>query len=310
MTRWRVSCDTCRAGGWIGRRAARPAPILDAWCEGCQRAAFLSEPAPPSPICPHCAGPLTLAEPRFEELLGDARNLAAVLHAWCGEPGPLGELLPDRPRFTDELDPLDPPDSLAPPDPTSARWNRAAALLIEGVAAASGPPDAALLRRARAEAGEPSPYWSDQTVGRLVWTLLVERIQGSGSAPTDADAGTLRSAERELEFRTFWDRALVVQGYARLGMRAQAGDSAAALAEELLGRLAAEPFARGPAGSWLGEALGVAIAAVREHRPGDALATIRTLLNRPDVGRCRVPCVACGRGSLGVEPREGEGPRG
>jgi len=296
--RWRVKCDTCRAGGWIGRRPALPAPILDAWCEGCQRTHFLSEPAPPSPTCSHCAGPLTLAEPRFEELLGDAGSLAAVLHAWCGEPGPLGELLPDRPRFMDEL------------DPSAARWNQAAALLIEGVATAKGMPDAALLRRARVEAGEPSPYRSDQTVGRLVWALLVERVQGTGSAPTAADAGALRSAEQEFEFRTFWDRALVVQGYSRLGMRAQAGDAAAALAEELLGRLAAEPYARGPAGAWLSEALAVTVAAVREHRPGDALSTIRTLMNRPDVSRCRVPCLACGSGSLGVEPGEGAGPGG
>lgn len=292
MTRWRVKCDACRAGGWIGRREARPFPIHDAWCEGCQSTHFLSEPAPPSPTCPRCSGPLTLAEPRFEELLEDAGNIAAVLQAWCGEPGPLGDLLPDRPRFMDELEPM------------AARWNRAAASLIEAVAA-GGWPDEALLRRARAEAGEPSPYRSDQTVGRLLWTLLVERLLAAGSAPTVADAGALRSAEQEFEFRTFWDRALVVQGYARLGMRAPAGEAAAALCEELLGRLAAEPFARGPAGAWLEDVLAVAIAAVREGRPGDALATIRTLMDRPDVSRCRVPCVACGQGSLGVEPRDG-----
>lgn len=317
MTRWRVACDVCQAGGWIGPRPSARSAVLDAWCEGCQRPEVLIAPLPAPATCPRCAGPLTLAEPRFEELLGDARNLAAVLHAWCGAPGPLGELLPDRPHYLDDLDPSDPPAVGGAPgtvpfvgDRPAARWNRAARLVIQGVAAAKGFPGETLLRRARAEAGEPSPYWSDQTVGRLLWTLLVERLNRAGSTPTAADAAALRSAEPELEFRTFWDQALVVHGYARLGMRAQAGDAAATLAEELLVRLAAEPFARGPAGAWLGAILGEAIVAVKERRPGDALATIRTLMERPDVSRCRVPCAACERGSLGVEPHRGAGPGG
>ncbi len=316
MTRWRVTCDGCGAGGWIGPRHEAPAAVFDAWCEGCQRPHALTDRPPPSAACPRCEGPLTLGEPRFEELLGDAQNLAAVLHAWCGDPGPLAALLPDRPRFLDEpIRPEAPPAELrvvpAAPvlvgDHMEARWNRAATLLIRAVASSQGMPDAATIRAARAEAGEPSPYRSDHTVGRLLWTLLIERAITANRVPTVADGLVLRSAEQELEFRTFWDRALVVQGYAVLGMKAQAGDAAAALAEELLGRLAAEPFARGPAGAWLSAALAVVVAGVRERRPGDALAAVRTLMERPDVSRYRVPCNACGHGSLGVESLEDKG---
>jgi tetratricopeptide (TPR) repeat protein len=398
MARWRVACDVCAAFGWIGERP--PTTIVDAWCEGCQSAHALTDRSSQASRCPRCDGELTLGEPRFEELLGDAQNLAAVLHAWCGDPGPLATLLPDRPRL---LTDLEPPRALAgdprearqglealarsqfgrartslllavrapgarshlwrglgvaaqrlgdlpaaeeafthalealPHDTTArlnrgalrarrgdyaaaradfalagdrheARWDRAALLVIEAVATSRGSPAAEVLVRARMEAGEPSSYWSDHTVGRLLWALLVERALAAGGAPAGEGETVMRAAERELEFRTFWDRALVVHGYAVLGMKAQAGDAAAAIASELLGRLAAEPFARGPAGAWLAAPLAAATTAVAERRPGDALAAVRSVMERPEVGRYRVPCATCGKGSLGVESFEDAGP--
>jgi tetratricopeptide (TPR) repeat protein len=345
---------------------------------------------------------LTLGEPRFEELFGDAQNLAAVLHAWCGDPEPLATLLPDRPRLLTDLDPPgtlpgDPPEGRqglealargqfgraraslavavraagarghlwrglgvaaqrlgdmaaaeaaftraleAEPHDTAARlnrgalrarsgdyataradftlagdrhearWDRAALLVIEAVATSPGSPEAEVLSRARAQAGEPSSYWSDHTVGRLLWALLVERALAAGAAPAGAAEGVLRAAEQELEFRTFWDRALVVHGYTVLGMKTQAGDAAASIARELLGRLVAEPFARGPAGAWLAAPLAAAMTAVGERRPGDALAAVRSVMERPEVRRYRVPCTACGKGSVGVDSFEDTGPGG
>lgn len=402
MPRWRVACDACDACGWIGPRPSSDPTLLDAWCEGCQSAHALTSATTTSPSCPRCGVEITSGEPRFEELLGEAQNISAVLHAWCGDPEPLATLLPERPRLLTDLDPPGPlPGDPAPAhaglealargrfgrarealavavrdpgarghlwrgfgiaaqrlgdlpaaeeaftraleaephdtaarlnrgafrarrgdyatagadfaragDRHEARWNRAALLVIEAVATSPGFPEAAILRRARAEAGEPSSYWSDHTVGRLLWTLLVERALAAGAAPVDADAQMMSAAEQEFEFSTFWDRALVVYGYAVLGMKPQTGDAAAAIAGELLGRLVVEPFARGPAGVWLAATLAVAITGVRERRPGDALAAVRSVMERPEVRRYRVPCVACGNGSLGVESFEDTGPGG
>jgi tetratricopeptide (TPR) repeat protein len=404
VPRWRVVCDACDAGGWIGP-AAWPGlpgnvPAVDGWCEGCQ-SAHVTEPGAGSPVCPRCGTTLTLGEPRFEELLGEAQNIAAVLSAWCGDPGPLATLLPDRPRFLTDLDPPAPRpgdpeaaragldalahgqfararDALAKAvrpaqspghlwrglgvaaqrlddltlaetaftraveaephdtaarldrgalrvrrrdfeaaredfalagDRREARWDRAALRVLEAVATTTGLPEPETLRRAREEAGEPSSYWSDHTVGRLLWTLLLERAlsRAGDDAAVCADERVMRAAEHELEFDTFWDRALVVHGYARLGMKREAGESAAALAGALLARLAEEPFARGPAGAWLASALSEAVVAVRERRPGDARAALHAVLERPDVMHYRVPCAACGKGSLGVESYQDEG---
>jgi tetratricopeptide (TPR) repeat protein len=393
-----VACDACGAGGWIDRAGtarggtAKPA---GAWCEGCQSAHRVDAGDHGAPPCPRCGTTLTLGEPRFEELLGEARNIAAVLSAWCGDAAPLATLLPDRPRFLTDLDPPAPragdapgaraglealargqfararellsrtltpsgaashvwrglgvaaqrlgDDTLAegaftraveaePHDTVSrlnrgalrarrgdfaaarqdfdlagdrreACWDRAALRVLERVATTPGLPDPETLRRAREEAGEPSPYWSDHTVGRLLWTLLVERAV----ARADDEGRVIRAAERELEFDTFWDRALVVHGYARLGMKRDAGEAAAGLAGGLLARLREEPFARGPAGAWLESTLARTADAIREGRPGDARAALGDVLERPDVGRYRVPCAACGRGSIGVEAYEDTG---
>jgi tetratricopeptide (TPR) repeat protein len=354
-----------------------------------------------APACPRCGTTVTLGEPRFEELLGDAQNITVVLSAWCGDPEPLATLLPDRPRFLTDLDPptplagdtagaraglealahgqfarardalsravlaagapshvwralgiaaqrlgdllvaegaftiaveTEPHDSAArlnrgalrarrgdfaaahedfalAGDRREARWDQAALRVMESVAVTPGLPDPETLRRAREEAGEPSSYWSDHTVGRLLWTLLLERAlaRAEGGAPACADERVMRAAERELEFDTFWDRALLVHGYTRLGMKREAGEAARALADGLLARLGEEPFARGPASAWLASPIATAAAAVRERRPGDALAALRGVMERPEVLRYRVPCAACGKGSLGVESYEDAG---
>lgn len=392
MPRWLVACDACGRSAWIGRRAHDAG--LDAWCEACQTPCALESASGPTASCPRCGASLTTGEPRFEELLGNAQRVAAVLAAWCGDPGPLAALLPERPRFLTDLDPpalqpADPPaaraglqalaqghlararDALidatrapgaparlwrglgiaaqrlgdrgqaeqaftravaADPNDTAAwldrgvlsvqrrdyaaaradfaragnrheaRWNRAALELVVAFANAGGLPDPALVRRARAEAGEPSAYWSDPTVGRLLWSLQLEHELSSARA-TPGEAPALEAAARELEFATFWDRALVVHGYAALGMKGHTRAGAEALAGELLAALAAEPFARAPAGAWLALPLAEARAASREGRPGDALAAIRSVLERPDVRRYRVPCL-CGRGAVGVDAHE------
>jgi hypothetical protein len=396
--RWRVACDACGAGGWIG---ARPGGGHDAWCEGCQRAQRLDAPTAASVACSACGTPLTLAEPRFEELLGETQHVVAVLAAWCGDPGPLGILLPERPRLLGDLDPPPPRDDDPPAaraalellahghfpraraslaeaidrgatgvhlrhalgiaahregddalaerawtdvlarDPAhgaarldrgvlrathgdhegaaedfaaagarrEARWNRAALRVIDAVQATSGAPEAATIARAREEAGEPSSYWSDHTVGRLLWTLLVERALGRRGRGFE-DERILAAAERELEFDTFWDRALVVHGYARLRLRAQTAQAAGPLAARLLDALAAEPCVRGPAAGAIGAAIADGRAAVAEQRPGDAFAALRRILSRPDVRRYRVPCVHCGRGSIGVEAVDARGDPG
>src|SRR5262245_34913880 len=135
MPRWRLACDACDAGGWIGPGADG---ACDAWCEGCQRPQRVAEPRSPAP-CAACGTPLTLAEPRFEELLGEAQHVAAVLAAWCGDPGPLATLLPERPRLLTDLDPPapragDPPavvDALA--SLARGQFERARAALAEAI---------------------------------------------------------------------------------------------------------------------------------------------------------------------------------
>lgn len=381
--------------------AGAAVPAAGAWCEGCQSAHRVDAGTLAAPACPRCGTTLTLGEPRFEELLGEAQNIAAVLSAWCGDPEPLAALLPDRPPFLTDLDPPgpragDPPGAgaglealahgqfarardalskaLAPVgaashlwrglgiaaqrlgdlplaegafthalevepydtasrlnrgalrarrgdfaaaredfalagDRREARWDRAALRVLVSVATTPGLPDAETLRRAREEAGEPSPYWSDHTVGRLLWTLLVERAlaRAERAAPACPDERVMRAAERELEFDTFWDRALVVHGYARLGMKREVGEAAAALVDGLLAGLKGEPFACGPAAAWLASTLATTADAVRERRPGDALAALKDVLERPEVVHYRVPCAACGRGSIGVESYEDVG---
>jgi hypothetical protein len=185
-----------------------------------------------------------------------------------------------------------------------ASWNRAAVTVLEAVAGTPGVPDHETLETARAEAGEMSDYWSEPTVGRLLWTLLVERARGR------ADAAALRQGETELEFDTFWDRALVAQGYAATGLSTEFSRVAAPLAAELLGALASEPALAHPAAHEILAGVVRAREAAEALQPEPARAAVSALLERADLRRYRVPCGACGRGSIGVDALEesaGEG---
>jgi len=391
MPRWHLACDQCDAAAWVGPSATG----LDGWCESCQSAYGLPPGAGADAACPDCGLRLSTDELRFEEFYGELQNAAAVLAAWDGDPGPLDELLPERPRFLTDLTPPDllpgdPPEvraaleavrtgrfaearhrletqAAAPGgegraarlwralgiasertggpevaedcftralgsgaagadeqrlrlargclrarrgdfegarvdlaeagDGREARWNRAALLLLGAMARTPGLPGRDVIESARAEAGEPSSHWCDFTVGRLLWTLLVERTRAPGRPDPDA----LRQAEGLFEFDTFWDRALVVHGYATLGMKREASASASALAGNLLGVLAREPFLRSPPAAPLAAAVLRAAQAAAGQEPGVALREVRALMGRGDVRRYRVPCARCGRGSIGVD---------
>jgi tetratricopeptide (TPR) repeat protein len=195
-------------------------------------------------------------------------------------------------------------------DGREARWNRAALLLHEAVSRAPGFPASEAIAAARQHAGPASSFWSDHTVGRLLFTLLVERARARGVSgdAACADARALRAAVQELEFDTFDDRALVLHGFAALGLPRDAQEVGAPLAAALLSRLATEPFARGPAGRWLADALDLAAVETRAARPAGALAVLSPLLARDDVKRYRFPCARCPEGTVGVEQVEDERP--
>ena len=183
----------------------------------------------------------------------------------------------------------------------AARWNRAALLVHDAVLGAE--PDPALLARARAEAGEPSAYWSDPTVGRLAWSLLVEREAArprGGSRLDDAARARLRAAEAGLEHATFWDRALVLAGWTRLGEVEESARVASALARSLAASLLTEPALAGALAD-VAEAVGSARAAMDSSEPAEARGALARALSRRDLARYRIPCARCGRGSVGVE---------
>jgi len=175
-----------------------------------------------------------------------------------------------------------------------ARWNRAA-LEIHEALGVTGPPDAARLAAARRALGEPSSAWSDHTVGRLLWTLLIERAQRGGAL----DLATLRRAEGEFEFATFWDRAAMISGFARLGARDDAARVARPLALECAGALADQPAIAGT--PEFAAALSGARAAIQVGAPDAALGALAPLIAREDLTRYRIPCRACGRGTVGVD---------
>lgn len=235
-------------------------------------------------------GEQAVAEAAFGRALAGAESAAArvargTLRAWRGEFAGARE------------------DFARAGDRREGRWNRAALLLVEAVTTTGGLPASEVVQAARREAGEPSPYWSEHTVGRLLWTLLVERAAaraGSG-APECPDERTLGAAERELEFDTFWDRALVVEGYARLGLARETEAAASSLALERALALLGEPCVAGEAGRPLAAALERVAAAVKAGEPAVALAAVQEIARREDLRRFRVPCLRCGHGTLGVD---------
>jgi len=382
-SRWRVACDACGAGGWVGLAS----PGFDVWCESCQAAAHLPGPPAPGERCERCDAPRTAA-PRFVELWGELQHLDAVLGAWAAEPAALAAILPERPRLLGDLTPPralpgDPPDRVellralargdwrsvlaAPPDADAralaaraiarertgdpagaaaewsavlaqgedprarlargvlharagdlesaagdleragdgreARWDRAALLVMHAVARGEGMPGTDVLARARTEAGEASAYWSDPTVGRLLWTLLVERALARGDTPASREPetrATLRAAERELEHATFWDRALVVLGWARLGDGEQLERVAAPLARELAASLLEEPALSGTPLADVAQAVTTARSLADVRDPRAARRALAGPLAREDLRRYRIPCAACARGTVGI----------
>jgi len=392
MTHWRIACDACGVAAAIGPSGEH----VDAWCEGCQLAARLPARVPPAPRCERCGQPLTLGQPRFEELYGRVQELAAVVAAWDGDPAPLARILPERPRYLTDLTPPDPRpgdpepvraalvalhegrfraarESLEPllapqagmsrqprlwhalaiaaervgepalaeaawsrviehaPDDSAARlgrgalrarrgdftaaredfaragqrhearWDRAAARILEAVAITPGLPSPEVIAAARMDAPAASDYWIDPTVGRLLFSALVERARTRGGDGTDCpDARVLHAAEFELEFETYWDRAMVELGYARLGLTGDTAVAAATLAAADLATLRAEPAVAGPAGCVLAGALERVGAALAAGEPHAAREGLETLLAREDLRHYRVPCLACGRGAIGV----------
>ena len=182
-------------------------------------------------------------------------------------------------------------------DSFAARWSRAALLVYAATEDPAGALDAGLLARARAEAGEASAFWSDPTVGRLVWSRLVERAR----IVNDADRARLRAAERELEHDTFWDRALLLVGWVRVGVPEEAARVAASLARDEARALAAEPALTGTPLRDVANAVARTIAAIDAGEPRRARDAIAGALAREDLRRFHLPCAACGRGSIGID---------
>lgn len=193
-------------------------------------------------------------------------------------------------------------------DGPAARWNRAALRVRRAVAGTPGMPDARELVLARAEAGPASEYWSEPTVGRFAFALLAERALERREAGelADLDLVTLRAAEDLLEHATFWDRALVLAAHARLAQDGDgdAGRVAQPLAREIAGALLAEPAVKSRPLALLAAALERAWDAAVAFDPRTARAAVAPWLGDPVLRRYRVPCAACGRGSVGVEAWE------
>lgn len=203
-----------------------------------------------------------------------------------------------------------------------AGWNRAALLLHEAVADGDTLPAVGVLVRVRAETGEASAYWSDPTVGRLLWSLLVERelarkgerelarTEGAAAMPlSDGTRAALLAAESEFEHATFWDRAMVLVGWARLGAQDEAARIAAPLARRLSAALLDEPALAGRLLGAVASAVATARAAMAMGEPLEARHTLAEAFTRDDLRRFRIPCAACGRGAVGIEEvAEGDGP--
>ena len=184
-----------------------------------------------------------------------------------------------------------------------ACWDRAALLLLEAIAHEPGLPAPTAVAVARAEAPTPTGDWIEPSIGRLLFSALAERafarVAAGGSA--DAEGRLLAAAERELEFDTYWDRALVVHAYARLGLVARAAGAAREPVARWLAALATEPAIAGPAGAPLAAPIAAAAAAVDAGDAHAARVALDALCARDDLRRYRVPCLHCGRGTIGVE---------
>jgi tetratricopeptide (TPR) repeat protein len=188
-------------------------------------------------------------------------------------------------------------------DSHEARWNRAALAVLRAVALTPGLPAHDTLEAARAEAEAPEGAWHEPTVGRLLWTLLVERAQmraREGASPCP-DERVLRAAELELEFDSFWDRGLLLHGYALLSMRGEAARIAMGVATDLARHLTGTRALHGAAGEPLLAVVKDVAARIDREAPAEARAALGPLLARTDLRMYRFPCAACDAGTIGVE---------
>ncbi len=187
----------------------------------------------------------------------------------------------------------------------AARWTRAALMVHVAVAATEGVPEAGALARARAEAGEASAYWSDPTIGRLLWSLMVERAlspRGAYAAPIDeATRSALRAAEAEFEHATFWDRAMQLVGWVRLGAQDEAARIAEPLARQAAASLLDEPALSGEPLIDVTRAVVESRTAMDLREPGEARHAIAPAFAREDLRRFRLPCARCGQGTIGID---------
>jgi tetratricopeptide (TPR) repeat protein len=190
-----------------------------------------------------------------------------------------------------------------------ACWDRAAVGVLEAIAHEPGLPAPTVVAVARAEAPTPTGDWIEPSVGRLLFAALAERafarVSAGGSAGSEGEL--LAAAERELEFDTYWDRALVVHAYARLGLSARVATAAREPVGRWLATLQAEPAIAGPAGVTLATPLAAAVTAVEAGDAHAARVALDALCARDDLRRYRVPCANCGRGTIGVEAFEETG---
>ena len=190
-------------------------------------------------------------------------------------------------------------DFTAAGDSYEAGWNRAAWFVLEASSDAAPLPPPDRIRAARQQAGPPSEFWSDPTVGRLVFTTVAERLRARRGE--SGAAALLRTAESEVEFATFTDRAMVLRGWVFLGIESERARVAAPLALGVIDALRATPFVRGATGRELSDALTQAAAAVAGGDPQRALAWTKPFTERSDLKHYRIPCRRCGTGSIGVD---------
>ncbi len=186
-----------------------------------------------------------------------------------------------------------------------ARWDRASLALHRAIVERDGFPDADTLAAARTEAGPASAYWSDPTVGRLVWSLVVERTLAGRPAPlavSEPDThARVRAAEATFEHATFWDRAMQVVGWWRLGAAREVARLAAPLADAQAAEVLAEPALRGVALAEVAAILRAVRSAGADGDPAAAQRLLAPAVARADLQRFRIPCRHCGMGTVGVD---------
>ncbi|MEY4374626.1 MAG: hypothetical protein RL760_793 [Candidatus Eisenbacteria bacterium] len=193
-------------------------------------------------------------------------------------------------------------------DSFAARWDRASLVMHRAIVERDAFPSEAELAAARAETGPASSYWSDPTVGRLVWSLVIERTLAGRAAPLGASEphthARVRRAEATFEHATFWDRAMQVVGWWRLGAASEVARTAVPLAETPAAEVLAEPALAGPALGDVAAALHAVRAALAAGDVSSARRELAPAMARPDLPRFRIPCRHCGQGTVGVDAVE------